>query len=445
MTAATRIQRLRQLSLKPKSRLFACMMVSLAVAGAYVAWFWYSQLYTSSVDLYHRAWRSAADNYFDRSALKNWRRFEHCYDSKITNDEDAVFYANKMLATLNDPYTSLHSAKELKLIAELQSERFVGLGVFLKTIKTAVGGKELLAVKSLMPGGAAIKAGIKPGDAILSINGVSSVGMSILELKQIARQRENKPTEVVVRRGKRKVRLLLVPQVVLRSNVELVKSNTGVAHILVRNFMNDNTADRVMCVLERTTHCKAIVLDLRDNPGGSVDQCLKLAGVFLKEGQLVTLHVRTIGGGHYRESCKLKPDCLERTKTDESGNVLEVTRQERLCPIAHGRPLIVLINGGTASAAEMLSAALQDNNRATLVGERSFGKGVAQAGLPIGNGAVLTVTCVHCFTPGGKFVGSGRCENKDAEGIEPDVRIAKGEGDAQLEQALRLVESGTGW
>jgi carboxyl-terminal processing protease len=433
-------------------KVFAVMMVSLAVSAAYIAWFWYNQLYASPVELYHRTWQTAGDNYFEKADLSEWKKFEHCYDSKIKNDEDAVLYANKMLSTLGDPYTALHSKSELDRIAKLQQEKFVGIGVFLEQVKSTFDGKTLLAVKSLMPGGPAGKAGLKPGDAIISIDKHKGTNLTIEKLREIVSQRENKPTAVIVKRGLKNLSVVVRPSTVIRKDIELIPSNRRIAHIVIRNFMKKNTAEQAMKVLERTAHRRGIVLDLRDNPGGSVEECLKLATAFLNEGPLVTLKVREVGGGHFRQIYTAKRDCLELKKVDDRGKVLETKQLPRLRPIASKRPLIVLINNGSASAAEMLAAALHDNGRARLVGTRSFGKGIAQAGLPIANGTVLTVTCVHYFTPGGRFLGTGRAgfekrktEHRD-EGINPDITVpdslstSMATSDPQMNMALKLLE-----
>lgn len=444
----------KALRVKPgfnSKKVFATMMVSLVVAAGYIGWFWFNLVYAQPVELYHRTWQAARDNYFDKASLSDWKRFEHCFDSQIKNDADAVRYANAMLESLGDPYTALHSREELQRIAKLQNEKFVGIGVFLEQVKSKLNGKRFLAVTGLMPDGPALRAGVKHGDTILSINGHKGTDLTIEKLREIVAQRENQATSVLVQRGKSTLSMVLKPHVVVREDVELEPSDRRFAHIVIRNFMKKDTADRAMKLLERTAHRQAIVLDLRNNPGGSVDECLKLATAFIDEGPLVTLKVREVGGGHTMQSYTARPGYLELKKVDSSGNVIERKELPRLRPIASKRPLAILINEGSASASEMLAAALSDNERAILIGSRSFGKGVAQAGIPIANGTVLTVTCVHYLTPGGRFLGTGKAgyeqtkSKASAEGISPDVLVTESPEDRAayrdkpLATALRIL------
>ena len=440
--SSSRFQQLRNSNHKFLARF---VLVSVAVAAAYVAYFWYNQLFSSPIELYHRVWQSCEHNYYDKDALKNWSRFEHCYDDKIETEEDAILYANKMLSSLGDPFTVLRSPSELKQLAELQSEKYIGIGVLLEPITAHWNGTKYLAVVSVMPDSPALEAGLKPGDTILKIIDRESAGMTVAELKAIVAKRENQTTPVVVQRGKRKLRFNLVPKPVQLSNVELVPSAKSHAHILVKDFLKPNTAERVLKILERTARRHALVLDLRDNPGGSVDECLRLASAFLNEGKLVTLDVRSTAAGHHKETYWLRADCIEVVTTDDHGKYRKSRKLERLRAIAANRSMVVLINQDTASAAEMLAAAIQDHKRAPLIGTRSYGKGIAQSGLFMPNGTLLNITCVHYYSPSGKFIGLGRNQKPHFDGITPDISVIdqrvdkKREGDLQLARAIETV------
>jgi carboxyl-terminal processing protease len=438
----SRIQRFRNSNHKFLARF---VLVSVTVAAAYVAYFWYDQLFTSPIELYHRVWQSCEHNYYDKDALSNWAKFEHCYDNKIKNEDDAILYANKMLSSLGDPFTVLRSPSELKQLADLQSEKYIGIGVLLEPITARWNGTKYLAVVSVMPNSPALEAGLKPGDTILKIIDRESAGMTVAELKAIVAKRENQTTPILVQRGKRKLRFNLVPKPVHLSNVELIPSEKSNAHILVKDFLKPNTADRVLKILERTAHRPALVLDLRDNPGGSVDECLRLASAFLKEGKLVTLDVRSKAAGHHKEIYWLRADCIEVVTTDDNGKYRKSRKLERLRAIATNRSMVVLVNKDTASAAEMLAAALQDHKRASLIGMRSYGKGIAQSGLFMPNGTLLNITCVHYYTPSGKFIGLGRNEKHNFDGITPDISVIdkrvdkKRDVDLQLARAIEIV------
>ncbi len=422
-----------------KRPLRSFMLGSVFIAAVYVSWFWYDHFFASPVELYHRTWKAALENTYDPSQLKNWSRFEHCYDNLIKTNKDAVFFANKMLAAIGDPYTFLLSPEEYVQQLKLQSGRFVGIGIILKTVK-GQGNKHFLAVKSVMADSPALKAGLLANDTILSVAGKDSTNMTGCQLQEVLRGQANRAVNIVVQRGKRSLRLKLTPTDVRMQNVVLEPSENDVAHIVVRDFVQTKTADRTMKILQQTAHRTAIVLDLRNNPGGAVEDCLKLATAFISEGPLVTLKVRGTGG-YYTETYTAKPDCLEIVRSSE-GKVVKVNRIERLQPIAAKVPMVVLVNGNTASAAEMIAGALKDNKRSTIVGTRTFGKGIAQTGLAIANGAFLSVTCVHYFTPKGNFLGCGRGDKSKHEGLQPDLQVADSvdaDKDTQLIRALQVV------
>lgn len=422
-----------------KKPLWSFMLGSVVIATLYVGWFWLDYFFASPVELYHRTWKAALENTYDPSQLKNWSKFEHCYDNAIKTNKDAVFFANKMLSAIGDPYTFLLGPEEYLQQLKLQNGRFVGIGIMLKTVR-GEGDKQFLAVKSVMPESPALKAGLHANDTILSVADKDSTNMSGCQLQEILRAKANQAVNLVVRRGNRILRLCLTPADVRMQNVVLEPSNKDVAHIVIRDFVQIKTADRAMQILQKTAHRAAIVLDLRNNPGGAVEDCLKLATAFIAEGPLVTLRVRETGG-YYTETYTAKRDCLEVVRRS-GGKVVKVNRIERLQPIAANRPMVVLVNGNTASAAEMIAGALKDNKRSTIVGTRTFGKGIAQTGLAIANGTFLSVTCVHYFTPKGSFLGCGRGGKNKLEGLQPDLHVADSidkEKDTQLLRAIQVV------
>lgn len=399
------------------------MFLATIVAAGYVSWFWYDHLYSSPVEMYHRTWLACAENIFDPRELKNWTKFEHCYDDKIKTNADAVLYANKMLESIDDPYTYLISPSQIKHLNLGKVGRYVGLGINYSGAQPS-GHKDSITINSVVPNSPAAKAGLKPGDTILGVGGLSCKAMKAYELGDVVRAHANQPTEVLVKRGSRTKRLIIVPSEISAENLAVKKVSADTACLTLKNFVQQDTANRAVALLKRMRHCSSVILDLRDNPGGGVHECLKLASALIPEGKLVTLQIRSAGGS-FTETYVLKPDCMEITLVDEIKGTRTVSRQPRLLPVLHGRKLIVLVNEGTASAAEMLTAALKENGCAKVIGSRTFGKGIAQACVPISNGALLSVTSVHYLTPQGHFLGRGK--HAAGDGLEPNIVVHNGD------------------
>ncbi len=409
----------------------------LVVSSLYVGYFWYHYLFATPVDLYHRTWDACKQNIFDKAALKDWSRYEHRFDRLIKNDDDALRYANQMLQSIGDPYTHLMSAKAVDHAKQQRLGRFVGLGVQINGVKK---NGDYLMIDKVIPGSPASRAHLRPGDTILGIAGRSCRGLTAPGFAELTEQYKNQTVSLLIQRSGRKLRLQVAPGVVSTDNIEFKKIADGVGLLNVRNFIKADTGARIMKIVANAHDCSNVILDLRDNPGGNVSDCLQVASLFLDHGRLVTLDIRN-GGGIVEESHVLTRDCEEVIEADKSSGTLKVSRVSRLPQIFKNTKLIILVNEHTASAAEMLTAALKENGRALVVGTKTFGKGIAQAGVPIANGAVLCITCVRYFTPAGHFIGAGRQQKGD--GLQPDVVVEnRVDGiDAQLNTVLSMIRN----
>jgi carboxyl-terminal processing protease len=288
----------------------------------------------------------------------------------------------EMLDALGDPYTEFLDPAEFRLLRRETTGTYSGVGV---TLLPGDGG---LLVTRIAPGPARV-AGIRQGDTILSIDGVTATQLSY---EQALGRILGEPGSKVVLRVRRGGRTLLFQLIRTRFSVRpvharmLASGGRSVGLLRIDSFSEGTAALAAKAVrrLERE-HADDLVLDLRGNPGGLLDQAVATASVFL-DGGVVT----SLSGAHEMEHVYR---ARSRTAT-------------RL-------PLVVLVDRGSASAAEVVAGALHDNGRATLVGDRTFGKGLVQAVQPLATGAALKLTVARYLTPGGADLSRG--------GIRPDL------------------------
>lgn len=315
-----------------------------------------------------------------------------------------------MLAAL-DPHSAYLDGPALERLTTMIDGNYQGLGISVQM--------EDGAVKVISPfrGSPAETAGIKAGDYITHINGDLIYGMELNDA--VAQMRGPAGTDIEVtifRPGRDDSFDVVVTRGVIELEPvtwELLDGNVG--HISVNEFSADVGADVRTGLRElqeqATGRLSGLVLDLRRNPGGSLDEAVALSDLFLSEGQIVSQRGRSS-----RETIYYDAETVYR------GDV------------AAGLPIIVLIDEGSASASEIVAGALQDHRRALIMGERSFGKGSVQTLLPLGRDAALKLTTARYYTPSGRSVQEG--------GIEPDIRVPQlSDPDAERRQRLALRES----
>ena len=296
-----------------------------------------------------------------------------------------------MLAAL-DPHSAYLDGSDLQRLETMIDGNYSGLGL------SVVGEDGAVKVISPFRGSPAEKAGIKAGDFITHINGELIVGLELDEAVaqmrgpvgtsinvRIFRPGRDEPFDVDVTRG-----LIELEPVTW----ELQDGNIG--HIMVNEFSRDVGADVFAAwkalQTEATGRLNGLVLDLRSNPGGSLDEAVALSDLFLTKGQIVSQRGRARG-----ESISYDAETVWRGD------------------MAEGLPIIVLIDAGSASASEIVAGALQDHRRAVIMGDRSFGKGSVQSLLPLGRDAALKLTTARYYTPSGHSVQEG--------GIKPDIMV----------------------
>lgn len=326
------------------------------------------------------------------------------YFGTLTSQDMLYGSIRGMVAALGDPYTIFADPTENRQFFDTLNGSYEGIGVELDVVDG------VLVVISPLDGSPAKAAGLKPMDEIISIDNQSVVGMSFSQvLEKIKGPSGSQVTLVVTRSGvKDPITLKITRQTIKRDSVNLEIDKNKIATIRISRFATDTDAGfRVAVNKVIAEGAKGVVLDLRNNPGGFLDSGVKVANEFLKEGVIVE----------------------ERTKTGEK-TVFSADGTGRLKDI----PLVVLVNGGSASAAEIVAGALQDHARAKIVGETTFGKGSVQEVEDFPDGSALRVTVAKWYTPNGRSISEA--------GVKPDKEVklnASDTTDVQLEEAKKLV------
>jgi carboxyl-terminal processing protease len=352
---------------------------------------------------------------------------QQSYVEEVDGDELVYDAITGMLSHL-DPHSVFMRASEYEKLREDTAGEFGGLGVEVGLVNDH--GREVLQIEVVHADGPSAIAGLKPGDRVLAVDGEPMVDQPLeasVRLMRgvpgtrvvltVARKSWDKPRDIPLVRRQVKV-----------PSVDTDELGGGVAYVRIRAFQDrtDQELAKAIADLRRKGRAEGrelsgLVLDLRDNPGGLLDEGVRVADRFLASGTIVSTQGRN-------------PRNAERELAHPEG-----TEQDL--------PVVVLVNEGTASASEIVAGALQDHKRAKLVGTRTFGKGSVQTLFGLDDGAGLKLTIARYFTPSGRSIQD--------TGIQPDLPIAAGgdlpaglrgeqrtQADAQLRAALDVLERG---
>jgi carboxyl-terminal processing protease len=349
--------------------------------------------------LFWRVWDTLSSKYYDKS--------------KIVESEMVYGAIKGMVSSVGDPYTSFFEPDENKVVQDDLKGSFGGVGIHIHMV-----GKQL-AVEAPVANTPAERAGIKAGDYIIQITDrdksieQDTLNMTLNEAVSIirgpvgskvslllAREGLDEPLSVELTRA-----VIDVPSVTLK----YVGENEVVAHLRVNKFSADTLKEWDIAVSELVVkpNVKGIIVDVRNNPGGYLTQAVDLASDFLDMGKVVVIEDHG--------------DKKSEFKVEKPGRLKKL-------------PVVVMINGGSASASEIFAGALRDHGKAKLVGEKSFGKGTVQESLQIGTEGGLHVTIARWLTPNGTWVHK--------EGLTPDTEIENNidtEEDEQLQEAISVV------
>ncbi|MBR2033412.1 MAG: S41 family peptidase, partial [Alphaproteobacteria bacterium] len=283
-------------------------------------------------------------------------------------------------------HSSYLDGKSFKYMSEQTQGKFGGLGIEVTMEQSVV------KVVSPIDDTPASRAGLKPGDYITNIDGENVVGMSLndavdkmrgkpgTKIKLTIRRINEKPFDVTLKREEIKIQSV-------KSDIK----DDDVAYIRITSFSEevDKHVKKAFNKANKDKKIKGIVLDVRNNPGGLLDQAVAVSDLFLDKGEIVSTRSRN------------PEDTIRYTAKDGD--------------IAKGLPIVVMINDGSASASEIVAGALQDHKRAVVLGEKSFGKGSVQTVVPLGDYGAMRLTTARYYTPSGRSI--------QAKGIEPDISV----------------------
>lgn len=314
-------------------------------------------------------------------------RTKTSYVEDVTDKKLIESALNGMLVSL-DPHSSYLDEQSFKYMNEQTKGKFGGLGIEV-TMENSV-----VKVVSPIDDTPASKAGLKPGDYITHIDGEQVVGMSLNDAVDKMRGKIGTKVKLTIRRANEKPFDVTLKREEIK--IQSVKSEIkadDVAYIRITSFSEDTDKmvekDYKKIKKELKGEPTGIVLDVRNNPGGLLDQAVNVSDLFLDQGEIVSTR------------SKNPEDTVKYTATEGD--------------IAKDLPIVVLVNDGSASASEIVAGALQDHKRAIILGEKTFGKGSVQTVIPLGNYGAMRLTTARYYTPSGRSI--------QATGIVPDVEV----------------------
>ncbi len=361
---------------------------------------------------YNSAYSQNIDKFYEKIDLFSevLEKINDEYVDEIDQSEIMDSAINGLLQSL-DPYSSYMNPEIFKEMQTETSGKFGGLGIEV-TMEAGV-------VKVITPidDTPASKAGVKAGDYIVRIDGEQVQGKSLMEAVNLMRGPVDSYIEITIRRkGSAKAKIFKIKREIIEIKsvaAKLIENEIGYLRLRAFNENSDDQLKKEISKLQKNKNLSGYIFDLRNNPGGLLSQAVTISDFFLNDGEIVSTK-----GRRSRENRKFFAN-----KGDK----------------INGKPLIVLINNGSASASEIVAGALQDQKRAILLGERTFGKGSVQSIMPLKNRGAIRLTISKYYLPSGKSISE--------IGVSPDIIVEESENDFaintdtdnQLNYAIKLL------
>lgn len=343
--------------------------------------------------------------------LEHFLKKYYLRNDEITEKDFIEGRKKGTVAALKDPYSQYFDENEYKQFMESTTGEFFGIGVQIG----AVADSKLITVIAPIKGSPAEAAGLKSGDKIVSVNGVEYTVDEMEEaVKHIKGDKGTVVTLGIMSEGEGRVRDVKITRDEIHMESVITGSIGDIAYIGLTQFEED-TVEEFTEAMKAAAGKKGLILDLRGNPGGILEAAVGVSDQLLPKADIVS------------------------AKDNRNKEVFHYTSDEA----SWKKPIVVLVNGGSASASEIVAGALKDNKAATLVGEKTYGKGVVQTLVPLPGGGGIKLTTSEYFTPSGVSIQD--------KGIEPDVKVSLPENvkaiglehrdqDTQLQKAIAIIE-----
>ncbi|MBZ0189177.1 MAG: PDZ domain-containing protein [Candidatus Obscuribacterales bacterium] len=378
-------------------------------------------------EIYHGLWAQIGNMYYNADALKDWAQWEHKFDGKLNSKEALEAALKAMIESLGDQWTRYVSVEDQIKTNQEAMFGYVSLGIFLKKAPDGRFEIDFLEWES-----AAQRSQLRRGDIIISINGTKLESMSQIQAANMMKAQEGNSVEVVYENAGKtaKTTLRAIPPAQQSVIVKIIGKD-----ILYIRFPGFDSPERTIELVNGLNgvgqqfqkSVKGIVLDMRGNPGGEFQEALKVASIFMEEGTIVRSQTRAgriISDQNYTVIAPLAHTVAGSTKEEKDffTSLLKA-------------PMVLLVDANTASAAEIVTGALKDNKRATVLGETTYGKGVGYVTGRGPTGGVITITGLQYLTPSGF--------NLAHKGLAPDIKVEQpreGDIDLQMTEAVKLLQ-----
>lgn len=356
--------------------------------------------------LYVNAWRNIKNQYYDpKMNGQDWSRWKTRYLEHIETEEDANVAINTMLQSLDDPYSKFMAMPEYETQNNVIESNISGIGINV----VSIAGK--LFISNVLEDSPAQASNLMVGDIIEEINGIDINNFPIEEAVKLIRGEKNTYIELKIKRNKKYFRKRIKREVVRLKNVHVKILDSNIGYIQVASFMGVYVPQEFEDAIKKTQNTKGIIIDLRGDAGGLLNNAVLVANMIIKKGNIVSITYR---------------------------NGLKIDMPAQNTVIFKEKPIVILINRGTASASEILTGALRDNKNAILVGDRSYGKNSIQQIITMPNHTGMNLTIAKYMMPNGEDI-----HNK---GIKPDYYIPftkqdhKKNKDPQLLKAEEIIK-----
>ena len=321
-------------------------------------------------ELYFKVWELIKRDFVDQNFnTQDWNIWKERYKGKLKTLDDAHKAIETMLTSLGDRYTRFLSEKDFEDEKQAKNAKLTGIGIQIGLDKS-----QRLIVIAPIEGTPAYKAGLMPSDEITEINGSSTKGISVEEAATQIKGPVSTQVTLTILRGKDSLKRTItraeIPiKAIAKGHARIIKNNIG--YIRLNSFISQEATKEMREAIKQLSKASGLIVDLRDNPGGLLTNAIEISDMFLKEGVIVS----TVDRDGYIQS--LYAD--EKSVTE--------------------KPIVILVNENSASASEILSGALKDNQRAKVVGSKTFGKGLVQGINKLDDGSGVNITIAKYLTP----------------------------------------------